>query len=107
MLGRILAAVLLIALANAAQAQDSVAPQDVSADSSCDPNYAGNAFPSPLMSIAPAAMETGRHLSKARSRSLEEISINLIVMATGSPVTKITEAQTGRCVDWLERPNIV
>ena len=45
MLGRIIAAALFFALANIAQAQDNAAPEDETADSSCDPNYAGKCVP--------------------------------------------------------------
>ena len=45
MLGRILAAVLLVVFANSAQAQDATEPEDASTDSSCDPNYSGKCVP--------------------------------------------------------------
>ena len=45
MLSRLGAAVLLVALAGGAEAQDAVEPEDASAGASCDPNYSGKCVP--------------------------------------------------------------
>lgn len=45
MFSRLVVAVLLVAWANIAEAQDAVESEDPSADSSCDPNYAGKCVP--------------------------------------------------------------